>query len=294
MGKLRCVDGTVLTVVAVACHDRAGTPYEITLDLRRGRRLFASVGERCGFRLAQLAASVTAAREDPEQATAWPDPDDRFPEPQPWPWPGQFPEPRPWPWPGQFPEPRPWPSPGGFPEPRPWASPGGFPEAGARSGGHEAIGVWGVASEHCAAPGRDPAGEAGRAGFRPSEREYFSLRSRDRGDLPGNGEFRCVLRDSAEWLGERVRGARGQQGGWRLTRRAVIEAWGADGIGLRAVLTSAELVTFLDTVLREPVGGQVRARASAGARAPGKKLAGTGRPAWRQPSPRGAFSAGRL
>jgi hypothetical protein len=305
MGELRCVDGTVLTVVAVACHDRAGTPYEITLDLRRGRRPFASVGERCGFRLAQLAASVTAAREDPEQATAWPDPDDRFPEPRPWPsparspeprpWPspGQFPEPRPWSSPGRVPEPRPWPSPGQFSEPRPWASPGGFPEPGARSEGPE-IGVWGVAREHCAAPGRDSAGEAGRAGFRPSEREYFSLRSRDRGDLPGNGEFRCVLRDSAEWLGERDRGARDQQGGWRLTRRAVIEAWGADGIGLRAVLTSAELVTFLDTVLREPVGGQVRARASAGARAPGKKLAGTGRPAWRQPSPRGAFSAGRL
>jgi hypothetical protein len=264
MGELRCVDGSVLTVVAVACHDRAGTPYEITLDLRRGRRPFASVGERCGFRLAQLAASVTAAREDPEQATAWPDPDDRFPEP------------------------------------RPWPSPGRFPEPDARSEGLEPIGVWGVPRARCAVPGRDPAGEAGRAGFRPSEREYFSLRSRDPGDLPGNGEFRCVLRDSAEWLGGRgpgardQPGARGQPGGWRLTRRAVIEAWGADGIGLRAVLTSAELVTFLDTVLKEPVGGQVCARASSGARVPGKKLAGTGRPAWRQPSPRGAFSAGRL
>jgi hypothetical protein len=258
MGELRCVDGSVLPVVAVACHDRAGTPYEITLDLRRGRRPFASVGERCGFRLAQLASSVTAAREDPEQATAWPDPDDRFPEP------------------------------------RPWPSPGRFPEPDARSEGLEPIGVWGAPRARCAVPGLDQAGEAGRAGFRPSEREYFSLRSRDPGDLPGNGEFRCVLRDSAEWLGGRGPGVVGQPGGWRLTRRAVIEAWGADGIGLRAVLTSAELVTFLDTVLKEPVGGQVCARASAGARVPGKKLAGTGRPAWRQPSPRGAFSAGRL
>src|SRR5215472_8783525 len=186
MGELRCVDGSVLTVVAVACRDRAGTPYEITLDLRRGHRPFASVGERCGFRLAQLAASVTAAREDPELATAWPDPDDRFPEPRPWLSPGQFPEPRPWLSPGQFPEPRPWPSPGQFPEPRPWPSPGQFPEPGARSGGREAIGawgspgeangVWGVARERCAAAGWDLAGEAGRAGFRPSEREYFSLR----------------------------------------------------------------------------------------------------------------------
>jgi hypothetical protein len=268
MGELRCVDGTVLTVVAVACHDRTGAPYEITLDLRRGRRPFASVGERCGFRLAQLAASVTAAREDPEQASAWPDPDDRFPEPRPWPSPGRFPEPRPWPSPGRFAEPRPWPSPGRFPEPGPSPEPGLFPEPGGRSGELGAIGVWGVPRNYCAL-----------AGFRPSEREYFSLRSRDRGDLPGNGEFRCVLRDSAEWLGGRSPGGGGQPGGWRLTRRAVIEAWGADGIGLRAVLTSAELVTFLDTVLKEPVGGQVCARAPGGARVPGKKLAGAGRPA---------------
>ena len=276
MGVLRCVDGSVLTVVAVACHDRAGTPYEITLELRRGRRPFASVGERCGFRLAHLAASVTAAREDPGQATAWPDPDDRFPEP------------------GRSP------APGGFPEPGPRPAPGRFPEPAARSGGSEAIEVWGVPAvwgvprARCAAPARDAAGAAGHPGFRPSEREYFSLRTRDPGDLPGNGEFRCVLRDSAEWLGGRGPGAQGQPGGWRLTRRAVIEAWGADGIGLRAVLTSAELVTFLDTVLKEPADGQVCARASVGARAPEKKLPGTGRHAWQQPSPRGAFSAGRL
>src|SRR6266700_2883248 len=89
MGALRCVDGSVLTVVAVACSDRTGTPYEITLDLRRGRKPFASVGERCGFRLSQLAARVTAAREDPELAAAWPDPNDRFPEPGPPSGPGQ-------------------------------------------------------------------------------------------------------------------------------------------------------------------------------------------------------------
>src|SRR5271170_3393597 len=185
MGELRCVDGSILTVTAVACRDRLGTPYEITLDLRRGRKRFASVGERCGFRLSELAASVAAAREDAAQAAAWPDPDNRFPEP-----------------------------------------------------GH---------------PGSP--GLAVGPGFRPGEREYFSLRSRERSDLPGSGEFRCVLRDSAEWLGE-------QRQGWSLTRRAVIEAWGSDGIGVRAVLTSAELVTFLDTVLREPGGAAVAGWAS--------------------------------
>jgi hypothetical protein len=203
----------------MACSDRLGMPYEITLDLRRGRKPFASIGERCGFRLSQLAASVTAAREDPAQAVAWPDPDDRFPEP------GQ---------PG-----RP-----GSPD-RVWS-----PE------------------------------------FRPGEREYFTLRSRERSDLPGSGEFRCVLRDSAVWLDKQwpsggrehpgavspghpgpVKQGSGQPGGWSLTRRAVIEAWGADGIGVRAVLTSAELVTFLDTVLREPGGAAVAASASAAAKA---------------------------
>ena len=64
-----------------------------------------------------------------------------------------------------------------------------------------------------------------------------------------------MLRDSAEWLGE-------LRLGWCLTRRAVIEAWGSDGIGVRAVLTSAELVTFLDTVLREPGGAAVAGCAS--------------------------------
>jgi hypothetical protein len=197
-------------VVPVACRDQTGTPYEITLDLWRGRKPFASVGERCGFRLSQLAASMVAAREDPVQVTAWPDPDDRFPE-----------------------------------------------------------------------PGSRPGERAGKE-FRPREREYFSLRSRDRSDLPGSGEFRCVLRDCAEWLSGRGGGARGRPEGWRLTRRAVIEAWGVDGIGLRAVLTSAELMTFLDTVLKEPAGAKAAARVPAGARAKGKKLAGTSRPAWRQ------------
>ena len=69
----------MLTVVPVPCRDRAGTPYEITLELRRDDQPFARVGERCGFQLSRLASSVAAARSDPGQAVAWPDPDDRFP-----------------------------------------------------------------------------------------------------------------------------------------------------------------------------------------------------------------------
>ena len=115
----------MLSVQAVACRDRAGQPYEITLNLARDSMPFAAVGQRCGYHFAQLAASISAARQDPDQAVAWPDPDDRF-----------------------------------------------------------------------------PAGDGEQTGYLPGDREYFALRSRDRADLPGIGELRCVLRSSAEWTGE--------------------------------------------------------------------------------------------
>jgi len=202
-------------VAAVACRDRAGQPYEITLELSRDAEPFAAVGERCGYRLAQLADRVRAARHDPGQAELWPDPDDRFPAP------------------------------------------------------------------------------ARRRDYRPGESEYFCLRARDRGDLTGTGELRCTLRSSADWTGEcgggsraagllprqrswpGVRAVRGQHrltagGRWRLTRRAVLEAWGASGIGVRAVLTSAELVSFLDNVLTQPDGSVVATVAPAGGPSAGR------------------------
>src|SRR5215469_203071 len=126
MGALRCVDGSVLSVHAVTCRDKAGQPYEITLNLARNSVPFAAVGQRCGYQLSQLADRISAARLDPEQAAAWPDPDDRFPT-------------------------------------------------------------------ACGGPD---------TGYLPGDHEYFTLRSRDRADLPGTGELRCVLRSSALWLGE--------------------------------------------------------------------------------------------
>src|SRR5215469_1121616 len=135
MGELRCVDGSVLSVMAVACRDRAGQPYEITLNLARDSVPFAAVGQRCGHQLALLAERVSAARSDPAQAVSWPDPDDRFPSPAP------------------------------------------------------------------SATKDDQAAHHHRS-YQPGESEYFSLRSRDRVDLPGNGELRCLLRSSAVWLGD--------------------------------------------------------------------------------------------
>ncbi|MGH3303931.1 MAG: hypothetical protein ACRDOK_20080 [Streptosporangiaceae bacterium] len=206
----------MLSVEAVTCRDKVGRPFEITLSLARNAVPFAAVGQRCGYQLSRLAERVSAARIDPTQAVAWPDPDDRFPAPVPG-------------------APDPWPA-GGEPDPVGAAGPG--------TGPHRASRVSGGRSADCL----------------PGDHEYFALRSRDRGDPPGSGELRCVLRSSAVWLGEcagvghqqRVipRPAAAGHDGWRLTRRAVIEAWGSGGVGVRAVLTSAELVAFLDTVVR--------------------------------------------
>jgi hypothetical protein len=212
MGELRCVDGSVLSVEAVTCRDKVGRPYEITLNLARDSMPFAAVGQRCGYHLSRLAERVSAARLDPAQAAAWPDPDDRFPVPVPA---------------------DPFPVSGG-------SAGAACPDAGRLRVGH---------------------GSAGRpADYLPGDHEYFALRSRDRGDPPGPGELRCVLRSSAVWLGDCAgvghpqratpRMAATSHGGWRLTRRAVVEAWGSGGVGVRAVLTSAELVAFLNTVVR--------------------------------------------
>ncbi|WP_262403167.1 hypothetical protein [Actinomadura sp. CNU-125] len=64
MRVLRCLDGSVLTVVPVAAVDRGGAPFEITLELRRDGAAFGAVGERCGYFLADLAARLDDARAD--------------------------------------------------------------------------------------------------------------------------------------------------------------------------------------------------------------------------------------
>jgi hypothetical protein len=80
----------------------------------------------------------------------------------------------------------------------------------------------------------------------PRERELFAFRCRDRGDLASTGELRCTLRTSCCW----IRSASGA-GQWRVGRRAVLDAWGASGRGVRIVLTSGELSGFLADLLRE-------------------------------------------
>ncbi len=74
------MDGAVLTVTPVACVDRTGRPYEVTLELSRDGLPYGTVGERCGWQLARLAGGVEEARRGRGEAGRWPDPDDRFPE----------------------------------------------------------------------------------------------------------------------------------------------------------------------------------------------------------------------
>ncbi|MEU1392904.1 MULTISPECIES: hypothetical protein [unclassified Nonomuraea] len=78
------------------------------------------------------------------------------------------------------------------------------------------------------------------------ESELFSFRYRTRSGLVGGGELRCQLRTIPIW-----QPAPGQ---WRLTRRAYVEAWGATGVGMRAVLTSAELSDFVRELVHEAEG----------------------------------------
>jgi hypothetical protein len=113
----------------------------------------------------------------------------------------------------------------------------------------EQVRSWPNPDDRFPAPAAGGAREA--AMFEPGESEYFTLRSQDRADLPGNGEVRCLLRSIARWQPDTPVTSGVSRGHWRLRRRAVLEAWGERGTGVRAVLTSAELVAFLDTVLRE-------------------------------------------
>jgi hypothetical protein len=87
----------------------------------------------------------------------------------------------------------------------------------------------------------------GAGDLTPREPELFAFRHRERADVASTGELRCTLRTFSTWLcaGD------GRGGEWRLARRAVVEAWGVGGCGVRAVLTSTELAGFLTALVSE-------------------------------------------
>jgi len=204
-------------VAAVACRDRTGQPYEITLELARDSTPFAAVGERCGYQLSQLADRIRAALRDPELAELWPDPADRFPGP------------------ARLHDYRPGESEyftlrsrdrsdlAGSGELRCTlhSSADWIGECGG-TGGHRAAhqrawpGVRAVLGQHHL-PGRSVAGQ-------PAPGQPVAAVAAAPGGPGGPGEPGRFRRDAAA------------PGCWRLTRRAVLEAWGAAGIGVRAVL----------------------------------------------------------
>ncbi|NUR84961.1 MAG: hypothetical protein HOY71_12830 [Nonomuraea sp.] len=76
--------------------------------------------------------------------------------------------------------------------------------------------------------------------------ELFSFRYRTRSGAIGGGELRCQLRTIPVWMPG--------NGEWLVTRRAFVEAWGIGGVGMRAVLTSAELSGFVRGLVEEAEG----------------------------------------
>lgn len=62
MSRVTCGDGCVLEVEPVPVLGRDGTPYEVTLRLRRDGELFGEVGERCGYFLAATASRLRRVR----------------------------------------------------------------------------------------------------------------------------------------------------------------------------------------------------------------------------------------
>ena len=66
MPDVTCVDGSVLTVLAVPVLDRDGAPYEMTLRLLRDGVPFGEVGERCGWFLTGAIERLRADGQVPE------------------------------------------------------------------------------------------------------------------------------------------------------------------------------------------------------------------------------------
>lgn len=78
-----------------------------------------------------------------------------------------------------------------------------------------------------------------RAAPLPEAGELLDLRARDPDDVASAGELRVRLDPVRTWTGE----------GWESRTDAVVQAWGDDGTGLRAVLTTAALCDLLDGLL---------------------------------------------
>ncbi len=77
--------------------------------------------------------------------------------------------------------------------------------------------------------------------YLPRDRELFSFHARDPDDLAAVGELRARLVEERVW----------SEDAWELRFFAVLEAWGSDGVGVRARLSSDELLAFLEGLVRD-------------------------------------------
>ena len=83
--------------------------------------------------------------------------------------------------------------------------------------------------------------------YLPRDRELFCFRSRDPDDLGTAGVLRVTLEEQRRWWPA----GQGLPGSWRIDCHAVLEAWGTAGVGVRAVLSSQELLGFLTRLVAE-------------------------------------------
>lgn len=81
----------------------------------------------------------------------------------------------------------------------------------------------------------------------PRDRELLCLRARDPDDGEPSGELRLWVREDRTWHA----GCDGARGRWSLQARAVLDAWGSDGTGLRALLDGPALLRLLDRLVDE-------------------------------------------
>lgn len=81
----------------------------------------------------------------------------------------------------------------------------------------------------------------------PRDRELFAFLSRDPDDLGSAGDLRVTLRTERTWLTV----SNSERGYWRVRCLAVLDAWGAGGSGVRAVMTSTELLSLLEQLVQD-------------------------------------------
>jgi hypothetical protein len=75
----------------------------------------------------------------------------------------------------------------------------------------------------------------------PRDRELFCFRARDPDDIAADGQLRVCVEQVRSW----------QDGRWVLSSHAVVDVWGDAGSGVRAMLSAAELLAFLESLLRD-------------------------------------------